>query len=97
MPRLTTLQVEDLCLEILGQSVMHGEFMANAYRATRQDGSIFYGSFKTPSPTTVQELDVHFDSYEELREWWNTLQAYNNYYTLPGEEGKGYLPVSEPV
>ena len=38
MPRLTTLQVEDLRLEILGQSVMHGEFMANAYRATRQDG-----------------------------------------------------------
>ena len=97
MPRLPTIQVEDLRLEILGQSVMHGEFMANAYRATRQDGSTFYGAFKSPRPTTVQELAVHFDTYEELREWWNTLQAYNNYYTLPGEEGKGYLPVLEPV
>lgn len=97
MSRLTTLQVEDIKLEILGTSIMHGKFVANAYRATRPNGTTFYGAFKAPRPVTAKSLDMVFNTYESLRKWWNSIQAHNHYYTLPGEEGKGYLPLYEPV
>ena len=97
MSRLTEIMVEDIRLEILHRAIMYGKFVANAYRATRPDGTTFYGAFKTPRPTPRWELDMTFDRYKDLRTWWNNMQAGNHYYTLPGEEGKGYLPVHEPV
>lgn len=97
MARIPALTRQGHKIEILEQAVFHGEFMGKACRITRPDGTVYYGAFKNSPPATVQEMEKTFDTYAELRKWWNAAMSHNHYYTLPGEEGEGYLPVHEPV
>lgn len=95
MTRLTTVQLQDCTVEILLQAIFHGEFTGKACRITYQDGSKCYAVYKGNLQDGLGKAEKIFATYEDMRKWWNNIMQYNHYYSMPGEEGKAYLPMEE--